>query len=63
MCDIFSPLTQIASCNNSQSNYLYAEHQCIPAITKLDLDICSSAGSIQIVTDSTIISSLNYTSE
>ncbi|CAF3420620.1 unnamed protein product, partial [Rotaria socialis] len=63
MCDIFSPLTQIASCNNSQSNYLYTEHQCIPAITKLDLDICSSAGSIQIVTDSTIISSLNYTSE
>ncbi|CAF3422994.1 unnamed protein product [Rotaria socialis] len=63
MCDIFSPLTQIASCNNSQSNYLYAEHQCIPASTKLDLDICSSAGSIQIVTDSTIISSLNYTSE
>ncbi|CAF2070883.1 unnamed protein product [Rotaria magnacalcarata] len=63
ICNIFSPLTQIASCNNSQSNYLYVEHQCIPASTKLDLDICSSAGSVQIVADSTIISSLNYTSE
>ncbi|CAF1401494.1 unnamed protein product [Rotaria magnacalcarata] len=62
-CFIFPPLIQMKSCNNSRSNYLYAEYQCIPTRPKLNLDTCSSVGTVQKVQGGAIISSLNYTSE
>ncbi|UJR25447.1 hypothetical protein I4U23_006794 [Adineta vaga] len=60
-CNIFPPLLAMKGCNNTKSNYLYAEYQCIPLRPKLNLDVCSTAD-IQRVEGGAIISSLNYTS-
>jgi len=60
-CSIFPPRTPIKNCNNSQSTYLYTEHQCIPTRPKLNVDVCSSTQPFERVEGGAIISSLNYT--
>ncbi|CAF0929763.1 unnamed protein product [Rotaria sordida] len=62
-CSISAPAMAMKSCNGSRSNYLYAEHQCIPTSPKLIRNICSSTGSTEKVDGGAIISLLNYTSE
>ena len=61
-CSMFPPLIQIKTCNNSKSNYLYAEYQCIPTRPKLHLDICSSI-KFPVEVDGGAIISSNYTPE
>lgn len=61
-CSIFPPLIAMTSCNNSKSNYLYIEHQCIPLRPKFDLNICSPTTVPLMIDGGAIISSLNYTS-
>ncbi|CAF2959247.1 unnamed protein product [Rotaria sp. Silwood2] len=58
-CYISAPLLSKKSCNGSQSNYVYAEYQCVPTRPKCKHHICS----FENVDGGAIISSLNYTSE
>ena len=62
-CYIFAPLIALSKCNNSKSNYFYAEYQCIPTQPKLTVDICSSSNPLERVEGGAIVSSLGYTSE
>ena len=61
-CYIFPPLVELQACNKSKSTYLYIEYQCIPLRPKLNLDVCSSPGSLNRVEGGAIISTVNYTS-
>ncbi len=62
-CDIFPPLIPVFACNSSRSSYLYVEHQCIPTVPKLNIDLCSFDRPTERVQGGAMVSSLNYTSE
>jgi hypothetical protein len=62
-CYIFAPLIALSKCNNSQSNYFYAEYQCIPTRPKLNVDVCSPSNPLERVEGGAIVSSMGYTSE
>ncbi|CAF0789376.1 unnamed protein product [Adineta ricciae] len=62
-CFIFVPLLSLTKCNNSKSNYFYAEYQCIPLKPKLMVDICLSTTELQSVKGGAIIQTKGYTSE
>ncbi|CAF1605813.1 unnamed protein product, partial [Adineta ricciae] len=60
LCNIFPPLISLKGCNNSKSNYLYAEYQCIPLRPKFNVDVCASTAP-QKIDGGIIVSSVNYT--
>ncbi|UJR23452.1 hypothetical protein I4U23_026456 [Adineta vaga] len=62
-CYIFVPLLTLSKCNNSKSNYFYAEYQCIPLKPKLNIDICSSMTTLERVEGGAIVQTKGYISE